>query len=209
MQDLFPFQYWVEFIATIAFAISGITQAARRGFDVVGVFAVAGLAAFGGGTLRDILLDRRPFFWVEYQELLWLVLGLVIFSMFFIRNRHLDITDKAVQWPDALGMGLFAASGTHLAYGLGLPMMVSVLMGVITAVFGGVLRDVVCNDLPKVFHDHRPYALCAFLGGWAYVGFDRLGFPVETTILMAAGLASFVRLLAMAFDIRIPSWKKA
>jgi uncharacterized membrane protein YeiH len=68
MQEAFAFQYWVEFIAATAFAASGITKAARHEFDAVGVFAVAGLAAFGGGTLRDILLDRRPFFWVEHQE---------------------------------------------------------------------------------------------------------------------------------------------
>ena len=209
MQGLFPFQYWIEFVATTAFAVSGITQAARRGFDVVGVFAVAGLAAFGGGTLRDILLDRRPFFWVEYHELLWLVLVLVVLSMTFIRSRHLDLTDRTVQWPDAIGMGLFAASGTHLAFGLGLPMFVSVLMGVITAVFGGVLRDIVCNDIPKVFHDHRPYALCAFLGGWTYILADHLILPVETSILASAGVASLSRLISMAFDIRIPACRGA
>lgn len=208
MQGLFPFQYWVEFVATTAFAVSGITQAARRGFDAVGVFAVAGLAAFGGGTLRDILLDRRPFFWVEHHELLWLVLTLVAFAMLFVRNRHLDLTDRAVQWPDALGMGLFAASGTHLAYSLGLPMFVAVLMGVVTAVFGGVLRDIVCNDIPKVFHDHQPYALCAFIGGWVYVLGDHLSLPVETSILASAVTASVSRLIAMAFDLRIPAWRK-
>jgi uncharacterized membrane protein YeiH len=67
--------------------------------------------------------------------------------MFFVRSRHLDLTERAVQWPDALGVGLFTASGTHIAYGLGLPMFVSVLMGVVTAVFGGVLRDIACNDI--------------------------------------------------------------
>lgn len=76
--------------------------------------------------------------------------------MLFVRGHHLDRTDRAVQWPDALGVGLFAASGTHIAYGLGLPMFVAVLMGVVTAVFGGVLRDITCNDIPKVFVTTAP-----------------------------------------------------
>ena len=105
-------------------------------------------------------------------------------------------------------LGLFAASGTHLAYGLGLPMFVAVLMGVVTAVFGGVLRDIVCNDIPKVFHDHQPYALCAFIGGWVYVLGDNLSLPVETSILAAAATASVSRLIAMAFGLRIPAWRK-
>jgi uncharacterized membrane protein YeiH len=73
----------------------------------VGVCVVAGLAAFGGGTLRDVLLDRRPFFWVEHANWLWVLLALCVAAMLFLRARHFAPTERAMQWPDALGLGLF------------------------------------------------------------------------------------------------------
>ena len=138
----------VEATATIAFALSGLLEAARKRLDAVGVCVVAGLAAFGGGTLRDVLLDRRPFFWVEHAVWLWALLALCVGAMAWLRARHFAPTEKAMQWPDALGLGLFSAGGTQLALAQGLPPIVAVLMGVVTATFGGVLRDIVCNEIP-------------------------------------------------------------
>lgn len=190
-----------------AFALSGVIEAARRKLDAVGVSVVAGLAAFGGGTLRDVLLDRRPFFWVEHAELLWWLLGLTVASMLFMRAKHFEPTERAMQWPDALGLGLFTASGTQIALATGMPALVAVLMGMITAVFGGVLRDVVCNDIPKVFSDHRPYALCAFCGGWVLVLADQSGAPQWFALLLSAVITSGLRILAMIFNVQIPAWK--
>lgn len=102
----------VEATATIAFALSGLLEAARKRLDAVGVCVVAGLAAFGGGTLRDVLLDRRPFFWVEHAVWLWALLALCVGAMAWLRARHFAPTEKAMQWPDALGLGLFSAGGT-------------------------------------------------------------------------------------------------
>ena len=141
----------------------------------MGVCIVAGVAAFGGGTLRDILLDRRPFFWAEHAEWLWVLLALCVAAMIFMRASHFAPTERAMQWPDAAGLGLFTASGTQIALHGDAPAIVAVLMGVITAVFGGVLRDIVCNEIPSAFHDHRPYAICAFIGGWVLVGANALG----------------------------------
>ena len=197
----------VEIAATVAFALSGLLAGARKKLDAVGLIVVAGLAAFGGGTLRDVLLDRRPFFWVEHANWLWALLLMCLGAMLFLRKRHLAVTERAMQWPDALGLGLFTATGTQLALAMGQPAIVAVVMGVITAVFGGVLRDIVCNDIPSAFHDHRPYAVCAFLGGWAVVGAQALGWPEGAVLLMGAGLASGLRLLALATDFRLPSWR--
>ena len=107
-------------------------------------------------------------------------------AMLFLRARHLAPTERAMQWPDALGLGLFSAGGTQLALGQGLPAIVAVLMGVVTAVFGGVLRDIVCNEIPSAFSDHRPYAVCAFVGGWVLVGAVALGASHGAALLMAA-----------------------
>ncbi|MDP3137127.1 MAG: TRIC cation channel family protein, partial [Burkholderiaceae bacterium] len=95
----------IEAVGTLAFALSGLLEAARKRLDAVGVCLVAGLAAFGGGTLRDVLLDRRPFVWVAHSEWLWVLLALCIAAMAFLRARHFAPTEKAMQWPDALGLG--------------------------------------------------------------------------------------------------------
>lgn len=196
----------VEAGATLAFALSGLLEAARKRLDGVGVCLVAGLAAFGGGTLRDVLLDRRPFFWVAHSEWLWGLLALCIVAMALLRTRHLAPTERAMQWPDALGLGLFSASGTQLALAQDLPGIVCVLMGVITATFGGVLRDIVCNEIPRALHDGRPYAICAFAGGWVLVLAQHLGLPPGIGLLLAAGCATGLRVLALVTGYTLPRW---
>lgn len=101
----------VELAGTAAFALSGVLVAAQKRLDAVGVCVVGFLAAFGGGTLRDLLLDARPFFWVRHMEMLWGVLALCVLAMLFLRSHHFALTRKAIEWPDALGLGLFTATG--------------------------------------------------------------------------------------------------
>ncbi len=200
-------QLAVEVAATLAFALSGLIEGARKRLDAVGVCVVAGLAAFGGGTLRDVLLDRRPFVWVEHAAWLWALLALAIAAMLFMRARHLRPTERAMQWPDALGLGLFAASGTQIALAASMPALVAVLMGVVTATFGGVLRDVVCNEIPRAFADHRPYAVCAFVGGWVVVAAQAAGVEAGLALAAGAAVATLLRALALALDWRIPAWR--
>ena len=200
-------QIAIEAAAILAFAVSGLIEAARKKLDPVGVCIVVGLSAFGGGTLRDILLDRRPFFWVEHSLWLWMLLGLSVLAMFFLQARHFAPTERAVQWPDAVGLGLFTAGGTELTLAAGMPAIVAVLMGMITAVFGGVLRDIVCNEIPQAFRDHRPYAVCSFAGGWVVVAADWLGLAGWVGLLAGATLATALRAMALVFDWRLPQWR--
>lgn len=194
----------VEALATLAFALSGLMEAARKKLDVVGVCVVAGLTAFGGGTLRDVLLDRRPFFWVEHAHWLWALLALCIAAMFVLHARHFEPTERAMQWPDALGLGLFSASGTQLALAQQLPAIVAVLMGVVTAAFGGVLRDIVVNEIPRAFKGRQPYAVCAFAGGWATVAAQALGFGQGSSLLAGAAVGSGLRALALFSGYHLP-----
>ena len=196
----------VEAGATLAFALSGLLAAARKRLDAVGVCLVAGLAAFGGGTLRDVLLDRRPFFWVEHAEWLWALLAICAMAMVFLRARHFAPTERAMQWPDALGLGLFSASGTQLALAHEMPGIVAVLMGVITATFGGVLRDIVCNEIPTALRDHRPYAICAFVGGWVLVIAQQAGMAPGWSLVLAAVTASGLRSAALVTGYTLPRW---
>src|SRR5690349_10754243 len=145
-------QLAVEAVATVAFALSGVIEGARKRLDAVGICVVAGLAAFGGGTLRDVLLQRRqPLFWMQHPGWVWVVLALCIGAMVFMRARHLQPTERAMQWPDALGLGLFTASGTQIALDASAPAIVAVRLGMVTAVFGVVPPDVVCTEYPRAF----------------------------------------------------------
>lgn len=203
-----PLLVVIEISAIVVFAISGLIEAVRKRMDAVGVFAVAFVTAFGGGTLRDVLLDRRPLFWVQHQEYVWLVLALTLIGPPLLRVFRHQWVDRAMQATDALGLGLFAVSGASLALMAGMPLIVVVLMGVITGVFGGVLRDVLCNEIPVVFHDHRPYALCAFCGCWVFIGLDAAGAAAWQTLFAGAGVVTGLRLLALALNWRIPYWPR-
>lgn len=195
---------WAEIAGLIAFAVSGYLEAERRGMDPIGHFALAFVSAFGGGTLRDLLIDRRPLFWIEHHEWVVALLALSLALPWLARRRAQPWVERAVQWPDALGMGLFAASGTALALDGGLPVLIAVMMGVITATFGGVIVDVLCNEVPRIFRRTELHATCAFLGGWAYVGLDALDAPRSVAIGVGAGLAFGLRMLAVGRGWRLP-----
>ena len=197
----------LELAAMVAFALSGVMQAAEKRLDPVGVTVVAFLAAFGGGTLRDLLLDVRPFFWVRHVEYVWAILLMSLAAVVFMRRRHLHPTQRVIEIPDALGLGLFTAVGADVAQAAHMPQLVCVLMGVITGVFGGVLRDLACAEIPSAFNSHRPYAVCAFAGGWLYLGLLSLNSPdwlaLTACVLTTAGL----RGLAVWRKWMLPTWK--
>ncbi|MDH4397027.1 MAG: hypothetical protein RL402_170 [Actinomycetota bacterium] len=197
----------LEVLGVIAFALSGVIEAARKHFDLVGVVMVSFVTAFGGGTLRDVLLERKPFFWVEQEFWVWALIGLAVALPFFFRARHMELTERAILVPDAIGLGIFTAGGTHIALELGSSPLVSVLMGVITAVVGGVFRDVLVNEVPRAFHDHQPYAVVAFAGGWVVVALDALAVPTSITLLVGSGLIILVRLLAIKFGWELKRWR--
>jgi len=197
----------LEVLGVIAFALSGVIEAARKHFDLVGVVMVSFVTAFGGGTLRDVLLERKPFFWVEQEFWVWALIGLAVALPFFFRARHMELTERAILVPDAIGLGIFTAGGTHIALELGSSPLVSVLMGVITAVVGGVFRDVLVNEVPRAFHDHQPYAVVAFAGGWVVVALDALAVPTSITLLVGSGLIILVRLMAIKFGWELKRWR--
>ena len=197
----------IEIIAVIAFALSGLAAALRVGMDFVGVCFVAGVSAFGGGTFRDLLLDRRPFFWIEQDHLLWLVILLCFLSSMFIRQSDAELTEKWIQVPDAIGLGLFAALGAQIALIAGSSTIVAILMGVISSTLGGILRDILCNVVPKVFTDHQPYVTLAVLGSLIVIGLNHFGIVQWVALVVAIGVTTATRLLVLACNISIPTWR--
>lgn len=196
-----------ESLGILAFALSGLIEAARKKLDFVGMVIVSSLAAFGGGTLRDVLLDRRPFFWVQNSAWVWILVVLCVLAMFFLRRRYLSFTERAMQWPDAIGLGVFSAGGTAVALSIHAEPIIAVIMGTITAVFGGVLRDVVVNQIPRAFNDHQPYTVLSFAGGWIVVLGYQLGWGELPSVLVCSAVIVVLRVLAMVFRWRLPTWR--
>ena len=186
-----------EVIGLLAFAVSGLIAGLRKKLDPVGICIVTGLTAFGGGTLRDILLDRRPFFWVENSYWLWLILALTLLGTIVIKKQHIEFTERAIQVPDAVGLSSSVILGTQIALQFNMPAIVSILMGVVSAVFGGVLRDIVCSEIPKAFSDHRPYAVLAFLGSAFYILMHQNGINPLIAFLTAFIFTVGLRLMAI------------
>jgi uncharacterized membrane protein YeiH len=198
----------LEGIGVVAFALSGVLAAVRRRLDVVGVVIVSFLTALGGGTLRDVLLDRQPFFWVANELWVWLVISLGVFGSMFLRSRHIEPTARAIQWPDAVGLGLFSASGTQLALEMGSTPLVATLMGVVTASFGGMIRDIILNEVPWVVSSYQLYAIIAFAGGWVVWGVGAIGLPSVFALGIGAVSITTVRMLAIRFNWQVPNWRR-
>ncbi|MEN9866310.1 MAG: hypothetical protein RL748_1900 [Pseudomonadota bacterium] len=194
----------VEVVGVIVFAVSGLVEARQKQMDLVGVFTVAFITAFGGGTLRDILLDRRPLFWVEHQAYPILIFALALLAWPFGRLLQAAVAERAVMLADALGLGLFSVTGASLAQDLHMPMFVCVMMGVITGIFGGVLRDVLCNQIPLVFRRGQLYATCSFAGCWVYLLAEWASLGQSVALLGGIATTFVLRVLAVRYNLLLP-----
>lgn len=194
---------FIEIMAILVGAFSGFIEARRKRMDLVGVFTVAFITAFGGGTLRDILLDLRPLFWVRHQEYAILIFILALVATPLIRTLRHVLSEKLIVIADAIGLGLFSIAGVSAALDAQMPIFIASMMGVITGIFGGVLRDIVCNEVPMVFRDGKPYAICSFLGSWMYLLMRHFEFPHDFALWSSATFITGLRLLTWRFDIQM------
>jgi len=195
----------IEVIGIITFALTGIFEARKKGMDLVGVYSLAMITAFGGGTLRDFILNRHPLFWTAHYWYPIILLGLSVLSSIVIKDmlsRSGFVTFVLVL--DALGLGSFSASGTSLANQFGYHPFVSALMGVVTGVFGGVLRDIAGNEIPYVFQRTEIYATCAFIGAWAYLAVMRVTSNDVVAVITCIAVTFTLRMFALRYKIRLP-----
>lgn len=182
-------------------AVAGALVAGRQRFDWLGVAIVAGVTAIGGGTVRDLLLDR-PVFWVQNPQHLQAILLATVFTLIYTRWR--PISQRLLEIPDTLGLALFGIAGARIALGLGHHALIAVVMGVITGSFGGLLRDVLCNEVPMLLKKGQLYGTAVIAGCSLYVGL--LHFGVAGTWAAAAGMVTIVlvRAAAIAYNLRLP-----
>ena len=194
---------FIEILAILVGAFSGFIEARRKRMDLVGVFTVAFITAFGGGTLRDILLDKRPLFWVTHQEYAILIFLLALVAAPAIRTLRQVVSERMIVIADAIGLGLFSIAGVASALDAHMPIFIASMMGVITGIFGGVLRDIVCNEVPMVFRDGKPYAICAFIGSWMYLLMKKFGVEPDFALWSSATVITALRLVTWKYDMRI------
>jgi uncharacterized membrane protein YeiH len=194
---------FLEVLAILVSAISGFAEARNKRMDLVGVFIVAFITAFGGGTLRDVLLDKRPLFWVEHQEYAILIAVLSLIATPVLDAAHKYLSVRVIIIADALGLGLFTIVGVSTARQEGMPLFIASMMGVVTGIFGGVMRDVLCNEIPMVLRDQMPYAVCAFAGCWLYLGMQYVDISPEISLWMSAMCITALRLVTWSKNIRL------
>lgn len=195
----------IEVLAVLAFAYSGVIEAKRNGFDFVGVLTVAFVTAFGGGTLRDLLLDRHPLYWIEHWKFLIYIFLLSAAAILLLHFKKDFSSRRILMIVDALGLGLFTASGVGIAVAIQIPALPAALIGVVTATFGGVLRDVLCNRAPQLFQPTEPvYATCSFIGAWCSILLHRLGFLPELALIVCIIVTFLLRVLAVRFNFKLP-----
>lgn len=193
--------YLLEMIGIVAFAISGMIVARSKNMDPVGVFTIGFITALGGGTLRDLMMDNHPLYWIKHQEQPILILAMAI--VFSYWNRAARIRESRIVLPDAIGLGIFSILGAQLALDLGHSWFIASLLGVMTGTFGGALRDTLCNEVPFIFRKDQIYASISFAGCWLYFVCQWL--LASEVLALTIGLLFIVmaRLLAVQFDIRL------
>lgn len=200
MEDLL---YWIGLAAVAVNALTGVLDAGRKHMDLVGVVMVGMATALGGGTVRDILL-QRPVFWLSDQTYLLAALATTVLVFFAV--RRLQLPPRLFLIPDAIGLALFTIVGTQIALDWHAPWLAASLLGMTTGVVGGVLRDVLCNQVPLIFVRGELYASAAWIGALALIGLQAL--EVSPVIAAWAGMAAVlgIRLAAMAFRITLPTY---
>ena len=195
----------LEGAAVIFSAVSGMLKAAEKKMDIVGAYSLALLVAFGGGTVRDLLLQRRPFFWVENEIYLFVILGLCIAFVYLpsVFNA-VRILYRRTNTVDAMGLALFTLTGLQFALIAGLPFLAASLIGVITGVAGGVFRDIVVNEIPVIFRPGGLYAIAAFTGTWIYITMRYIEIDNILSSLIAFCVIVALRLVSVYFGMQLP-----
>ena len=195
-------------IGVFVFALSGGLAASRRGLDLFGILIVALLPATGGGTIRDLLLDR-PVFWLDQSHTILIALaGGLVTAILGERIARF----KTLIWFDAMGLALFCVIGAQAAHALGHDPIVVIMMGTITASFGGLLRDVVCNEVPLILREDI-YATAALIGAAIFVSTAALGLPEPWAMALGGGSAFAIRACVILLKtirpkLLMPFWKK-
>jgi uncharacterized membrane protein YeiH len=184
------------------FAVSGALAAGRKRLDLLGVFVLASVTAIGGGTIRDLLLARHPLVWLTDATYLGVIVVAVAVTFAYVRWRRPPLASLLVA--DALGLALFSVAGAQIAESAGLPAVAVVVLGTVTGVGGGVIRDVLSAEIPFVLRRGNLYASTVIVGIAAYLALESVGVPRQTASLTGMALIAAVRFAAIRWELALP-----
>lgn len=195
----------LDYISVLVFALTGALVASRKQLDLVGFIFIATLTALGGGSMRDMLLGRTPVFWVSQPSFVVLTAAaalVVFFTAHLLESRY-----KTLVWLDAFALAVTVPAGVGVTMALGHGPAVVLFMGVSTGTFGGLMRDVVCNEVPLVLKQGELYLTCAFCGAGAALLVAAVGLPGPPA-LFACGVVTFaLRAGSLIFGWQLPVYK--
>jgi uncharacterized membrane protein YeiH len=196
----------LEAAAVLVSAIAGMIVASNKRMDIVGTFALAIVNAFGGGTVRDLLLDHRPFYWMKHWEFLVAILAICIPFVYNARTyRIAEEVHRRSFRVDAVGLALFTVTGVGIALAQDRPLIVAVLMGVVTGTMGGMLRDVVVNEVPDLFRPGALYATASFAGGLAFMAGLENGLRYSWASAIGIAVVIVLRWASATHGITVPA----
>ncbi len=193
----------LDILGTIAFAISGALSAMNRKLDLFGIFIIAFVTAIGGGTIRDVLIGNTPVTWMENIIYVYLIGVVTVFAIIF-RNK-LNYLKKSLFLFDTIGLGVFTITGVETGIQNDLNPIISVALGAMTGTFGGVIRDILCNEIPVIFRKEI-YATACMVGASAYVIMHDLGVDTDVIYVVTSLTVISIRLIVVKYGISLPSF---
>lgn len=195
--------YTLDLLGTAAFAISGALFAINKRMDPFGVFIIAFVTAVGGGTLRDILIGRTPVTWMQDLNYIYVILISGIVSI--VLRKKIAYLSKSLFLFDTIGLGIFTIIGTEIGIQNDLHPIISVSLGVLTATFGGVIRDTLSNEIPLIFHKEI-YATACIVGSVSYLILNQLNINANINHAITTLIIIAIRLIAVKFKLQLPTF---
>tara|TARA_R110001583_G_scaffold4351_4_gene25252 strand:+ start:14357 stop:14968 length:612 start_codon:yes stop_codon:yes gene_type:complete len=195
--------YTLDLLGTVAFAISGALVAINKKFDPFGVFIIAFVTAVGGGTLRDVLIGIQPVSWMNNITYVFAI-GIAVFVAIIFRNK-LKYLSKSLFLFDTIGLGVFTIIGTEIGINANFHPVISIALGTISASFGGVLRDILCNDIPVIFRKEI-YATACIFGAITFIILHSFNINESIIYVSTILIVIIIRLIAVRFHLSLPTF---
>ncbi|WOD42503.1 trimeric intracellular cation channel family protein [Hwangdonia lutea] len=192
----------LDIIGTIAFAISGVLVAISKKMDLFGILIIAFVTAIGGGTLRDLLIGNTPVSWMQDMTYTYVILITTVVTI--LSKSKIDYLRTSLLLFDTIGIGLYTVVGVEKGISAGLNPIICIALGTISACFGGVIRDILCNEIPVIFRKEI-YATACILGGLCYFLIQNLPIDNNVVFIIAGSVVIITRLLAVKFKITLPT----
>ncbi|MFT4610941.1 MAG: putative membrane protein YeiH [Glaciecola sp.] len=195
----------IDILGTVAFAISGVLVALNKKMDPFGVLIIAFVTAVGGGTLRDVMIGINPVSWMTNMTYVYVIFGATVFAI-LLRSK-INYLRTSLFLFDTIGIGLYTVVGIEKGLNAGLHPIICISLGTMTACFGGVIRDILCNEIPVIFRK-EVYATACILGGLTYFVLRKFMADTNLIFVIAIIVVIVIRLVAVKFKISLPSLYK-